>query len=203
MQAHGFRVCFTPLSEVLFTFPSRYWFTIGLRRVFSLGGWSRRFHAGFLVSRVTQDTDRLRQKVVYGIFTLSDATFQMLPLLWSLAMSQSYNPLSAETGRVWAYPVSLATTPGITFVFSSYGYLDVSVPHVCLPPFDGMSCSSHNGLPHSDIRGSIRICQSPRLFAAYHVLLRLPEPRHPPCALVHFFFAVPLCPGGNTAGIRV
>ena len=29
------------------------------------------------------------------------------------------------------------------------------------------------GLSHSEIRGSIRICQSPRLFAAYHVLLRL------------------------------
>ena len=80
LQAHGFRVYFTPLFEVLFTFPSRYWFTFGLWRVFSLGGWSRRFHARFLVSRVTQDTDRLRQGVAYGIITLYDATFQMLPL---------------------------------------------------------------------------------------------------------------------------
>ena len=40
------------------------------------------------------------------------------------------------------------------------------------------------GLPHSDICGSMRICRSPQLFAAYHVLLRLREPRHPPCALV-------------------
>ena len=133
LKAHGFRVYFTPLLEVLFTFPSRYWFTIGLRRVFSLGGWSRRFHARFLVSRATQDTDRLRQGVVYGIITPCDATFQMLPLPWSLAMTQSYNPGPAETGPVWAYPVSLATTPGITFVFFSYGYLDVSVPHVRLP----------------------------------------------------------------------
>ena len=42
--------------EVLFTFPSRYWFAIGLMGVFSLTGWSRRIRAGFLVSRVTQDT---------------------------------------------------------------------------------------------------------------------------------------------------
>jgi hypothetical protein len=28
-------------------------------------------------------------------------------------------------------------------------------------------------------------CGSPWLFAAWHVLLRLQEPRHPPCALVH------------------
>ena len=40
------------------------------------------------------------------------------------------------------------------------------------------------GLPHSDIRGSKGICPSPRLFADCHVLLRLREPRHPPCALV-------------------
>ena len=49
------------------------------------------------------------------------------------------------------------------------------------------------GLPHSDIRGSRGICPSPRLFAACHVLLRLREPRHPPCALgpFRFFFMEP------------
>ena len=40
-----------------------------------------------------------------------------------------------------------------------------------------------DGLPHSDICGSRCICHSPQLFAACHVLLRLREPRHPPCAL--------------------
>ena len=30
------------------------------------------------------------------------------------------------------------------------------------------------------------MCSSPRLIAAYHVLLRLLEPRHPPCALIRF-----------------
>ena len=43
----------------------------------------------------------------------------------------SYNPLTALTGRVWALPLSLATTYGITIVFSSSGYLDVSVLRVC------------------------------------------------------------------------
>ena len=33
---------------------------------------------------------------------------------------------------VWAPPISLATTLGITFVFFSSGYLDVSVPRVPL-----------------------------------------------------------------------
>ena len=40
---------------MLFTFPSRYWFAIGLQGVFSLAGWSRLIHAGFLVTRATQD----------------------------------------------------------------------------------------------------------------------------------------------------
>ena len=54
MQAHGFRVFFTPLLEVLFTFPSRYWSTIGLSVVFSLAGWSPPIPAEFLVFRGTQ-----------------------------------------------------------------------------------------------------------------------------------------------------
>ena len=42
------------------------------------------------------------------------------------------------------------------------------------------------GLSHSDTRGSKVICTSPRIFAAYRVLHRLREPRHPPCALIYF-----------------
>ena len=61
LYAHGFRNYFTLLFEVLFTFPSRYWFTIGLSGVFSLTGWSRQIHAEFLVLRATQDTTMLRQ----------------------------------------------------------------------------------------------------------------------------------------------
>ena len=38
--------------------------------------------------------------------------------------------------------------------------------------------------PHSEISGSMLICSSPKLFAAYHVFHRLPVPRHSPCALV-------------------
>ena len=40
---------------------------------------------------------------------------------------------------VWAIPVSLAATQGIAFAFSSSGYLDVSVPRVCLqyPMYSG------------------------------------------------------------------
>ena len=66
-------------------------------------------------------------------------------------MSWSYNPKYAVTSLVWANPRSLATTYGITFVFFSSAYLDVSVQRVCLPI--GMTCLQHAGLPHSDIYG--------------------------------------------------
>ena len=42
------------------------------------------------------------------------------------------------------------------------------------------------GFPLSDIAGSFPVCRSPALFAAYHVLLRLRKPRHPPFALLLF-----------------
>ena len=106
--------------------------------------------------------------------------------------SRSYNPTSAVTDVVWALPRSLATTRGIILLFS-------------LPPatkmfqFAGLAshadawipCLQHGGLSHSEIRGSKVICTSPQLIAAYHVLHRLREPRHPPCAL----FLLSLCPG--------
>jgi hypothetical protein len=46
-----------------------------------------------------------------------------------------------------------------------------------------MSGIQPDGLPHSAIRGSRDVCSSPRLFAAYHGLLRTAAPRHPPWTL--------------------
>ena len=44
-----------------------------------------------------------------------------------------YNPLPTEVNRVWAVPVSLTATQGISFDFFSSGYGDVSAPPVCSP----------------------------------------------------------------------
>ena len=121
----------------------------------------------------------------YGAFTLSGRSFQGLLAILVESILRS-EPQSART-LVWASPRSLATTYGITFVFFSSGYLDVSVHRVPLHSLwiqlwihELFSC----GFPHSDIHGSWDICSSPWLFAAYHVFLRLLVPRHPPCALI-------------------
>ena len=47
-----------------------------------------------------------------------------------------------------------------------------------------------SGFPHSEISGSKIVCIYPELIAAYHVLLRLLEPRHPPFALAFLFLFV-------------
>ena len=49
-----FQVLFHSPPGVLFTFPSRYCFTIGGCLVFSLGTWSSQIQTGFLVPRPTQ-----------------------------------------------------------------------------------------------------------------------------------------------------
>ena len=50
-----------------------------------------------------------------------------------------------------------------------------------------------NGLSHSEIFGSNLVCKSPKLIAAYHVFLRLQEPRHPPYALIYFLLLSSKC----------
>ena len=97
-----------------------------------------------------------------------------------------FNPAAAGTAAVWAPPRSLATTWGITFVFFSCGYLDVSVPRVRPRTFVRAAGLLPAGLPHSETRGSKAACASPRNIAACRVLHRLTEPRYPPSALSCF-----------------
>ena len=105
---------------------------------------------------------------------------------------QSATPKS-RSFPVWPLPISLAATLGIDLSFSSCPYLDVSVqgvPPITLWIHVIVTEVLSAGFPHSDIRGSKVICTSPRLFAAYHVLLRLLVPRHPPYALSCLIFEV-------------
>ena len=183
---------------MLFTFPSRYWFTIGLIRVFSLAGWSRQIHAGFLVSRATQDTAMPDSASCKGL-SPSMGPFSKgfhSPARCNVAVLQPHPCLA--TWLVWALPRSLATTGGIISLFSlPEGTKMFQFPSLA-PVMDRQA--RRLGLSHSDVHGSRAICASPWLFAAYHVLHRLNEPRHPPFALLYFL----LCPPAhlNRAGHR-
>ena len=120
----------------------------------------------------------------YGAFTLSGRLSQSR----SAGLPESGLRSEPRNARipVWPLPRSLAATYGIEFSFFSSGYLDVSVHRV---PFHTLWIGVWipgvypGGFPHSDTCGSMDICSSPQLFAAYHVLHRLLVPRHPPCAL--------------------
>ena len=103
------------------------------------------------------------------------------------ARRRSYNPgRGRETAPVWATARSLATTCAIILIFSSSGYLDVSVPRVRPPPCGGVTGSLPPGFP-------IRTSAGRRAFAPHRGFSQLvtsfvasESHRHPPCAL-HFF----------------
>jgi hypothetical protein len=77
-----------------------------------------------------------------------------------MACEKSYNPASGKPDTVWAVSRSLATTWEITVVFSSFSYLDVSVP-LSMPSSKGVSRSLGMGCP-------IRTPMDQRFFAAPH-----------------------------------
>ena len=88
----------------------------------------------------------------------------------------------------WPGPRSLAATDGVSVDVLSSGYLDVSVRQVRLLTLyiQVRIPLNSGGFPHSDIFGSKFACNSPKLFAACHVLHRLYAPRYPPNALKTF-----------------
>ncbi len=165
-----FQVLFTPLIGVLFTFPLRYQFTIGLSVVFSLTGWCRQIQTEFHLLRPTQDTRlyinlpstglsppsvALSIAFLFNIYTFCRSYNPILYLIW-FRLFRFRSPLLTES--------LLFSLPPVTQMFQFTG----------LPPCFHMAlCLQHNRLPHSDIRGSMFVCNSPQLFAAYHVLRSL------------------------------
>src|SRR5256885_3356727 len=182
-----FQVLFTPLAGVLFAFPSRYWFTIGRQRVFSLGEWSPQFPTRLHVSGGTQDA--ASSPISFGLHgshilwprfpagspsrRIGNSTYAVL------------QPPGINTG-VWAVPISLAATIGISVIYFPPGTEMVHFPglaHTRLCIQRAVARVHLAGFPHSEIPGSKPACGSPRLIAACHVLLRLLAPRHSPYAL--------------------
>ena len=131
-----FQVLFHSPSGVLFTFPSRYWFTIGHGRVCSLGGWSPQIPTGFHVPRRTQESEATSLGGVSST-GLSPRVVERSSSLRLHSQHPRVNPASVLQPRsactpVWAPPLSLAATRRISFDFFSWSYLDVSVRSVGL-----------------------------------------------------------------------
>ncbi len=175
-EAHGFRICFTPLGGVLFTFPSRYWCTIGRLRYLALGRGRPRFPPDFscpVVLTLMSHTARLR--FAYGTLTRFGRPFQQRsapgvgPCEASAVASRHRvqprtrigSSLSRTHGlgssrfarRYYGNPL---LSSGYVRCFSSPGSLRVAA----VPPFGG-------GLPHSEIVGSPVASTSPTRFAAW------------------------------------
>ena len=142
---------------MLFTFPSQYLFTIGLSGVFSLGGWSPHIQTGFHVSRPTHLSSmyafRLRGYHPLRLFFPEHSSKHIK----TFGLIRFRSPLLTESLRfLFLRVLRCFSSPGLL--------LNVNIKMTGLQPA---------GLPHSDICGSILACNSPQLFAAYHVLRRL------------------------------
>ena len=134
-----FQVLFHSPPGVLFTFPSRYSFTIGHGRVFSLGGWSPRIQSGLLgapnLLRYPCHTSKAASPTGLSPAPADRSRSLRLTALKSCGTMPHTGPTTPGPRKapVWANPLSLAATQGISFDFSSCRYLDVSVPRVGPP----------------------------------------------------------------------
>ena len=187
---------------MLFTFPSRYWCTIGRSRVFSLGRWSSPLPTGLLGPHGTRvGRARRRRPVGYRALTVCARPFQVLRLGRRLLTPRARcialprPPPTPAVQRIHALPdrrfgllpvrssllreSRLLSLPPGTEIFHFPGL--ASAPY-------GLRCGcggiTRRGLPHSGISGSQPVSGSPELLAAYYALPRLRAPRHPPYALL-------------------
>ena len=99
----------------------------------------------------------------------------------------SYYPDGALLHRRFGLFPGRSPLLGESLLFSSpRGTKMFQFPRFASLPSVRIAALQTAGLSHSEIPGSRVICTYPGLIAAYHVLHRLREPRHPPCALTYF-----------------
>ena len=192
-----FQVLFHPGTPGTFHLSLTVLCAIGLLNVFSLAGWCRLIQRRLLRPPPTQDTLTPWLTDCYGTLTPSGRLSQSVRIHKPKFNRKSFNPSLAVTKLVWALPRSLATTGGITFVFSSCGYLDVSVHRVRPLPTGRVTARQAAGLPHSDTLGSAPASGSPKRFVACHVLPRPQKPqaspRRPFAACSHALMPILYC----------
>jgi hypothetical protein len=140
------------------------------------------------------------QLFTYGAFTLYGGSFQRPSAKLMISYfpdrpqpvhATSHNPGKATPAGLAPYRFGLFRVRSPLLTESLLFSLPGGTEMVHFPPFASTELCIHPamtgycpaGLPHSETPGSKPVCGSPRLFAAYRVLLRLSAPRHPPCTL--------------------
>ena len=99
-----FQVLFHSPPGVLFTFPSRYYFTIGYRVVFSLTPWAGLIPTGLLVSRSTR-------AYLCGVYNISPTGLSPSPDVRSSTFDYIIDFLLH--GKTATLPKKYPTTPGV------------------------------------------------------------------------------------------
>lgn len=156
--------------------------------------WSAQIHTPFHVWRITQEHPRAGSDFDYGGFTLYAGAFHLLHLSLPIPRRGPTTPETSLRFGLFRFRSPLLTE-SILFLFlrllrcfTSPGIACFFLPSPCATSWlRGFGKRRWRittiRLPHSEISGSKRICRSPKLIAAYHVLHRLLAPRHPLCAL--------------------
>ena len=149
---------FTPLTGVLFTFPSQYLFAIGRQSVFSLTGWSRQIRTGFHVPRTTWDTHEVQTLSLTGLSPSLVHLFRYLQLSSSHLVLSPATPPQFSLRWFGLFPVHSPLLGESLFCFIFFPVLRCFSSRTCLLAHYVFICGSPDitlaGLPHSDTRGS-------------------------------------------------
>jgi hypothetical protein len=181
---------------VLFTFPSRYWFTIGGQKYLALGGGPPGFLQGFSCPGVLGNSSQSLPVLPYGTVTVSGAAFQpasgnrqvsysagsLLPSLPGPTTPSTQRQQAMTRRRFRLFPVRSPLLGESRLLSLPRGTKMFQFPR--LPPSHttGSLPITEAGLPHSGISGSRPARGSPERIVVRHALHRLLAPRHPPVA---------------------
>ena len=153
---------------MLFTFPSRYLFTIGRQLVFSLTRWSARIHTRLHLYRVTQELPRRARIFDYGPLTLYGAIFHSLRLIVAVPHRGPTTPIASYGFGLFRFRSPLLTEshslsiPPVTEMFHFTGYRSRRAMY---------SHASNRVLPL--LGYPIRKCTGQSVFAAIRALSQL------------------------------
>ncbi len=169
MWARGFRYCFTPLPGCFSPFPHGTGSLSVTGECLALEGGPPCFGPGFTCPGLLWAAPRGGRGFAYGALTRFGRPSHAVPLPRPFLTAPGVRgppdgapstpgrqrPRAVAHAPVWADPLSLAATRGISVDFSSSGYLDVSVPRVVLRrPMDSGGDGVARPTPGSPIRAS-------------------------------------------------